>query len=294
MVQTFSSARSSSLTSGPGQGKIAALACDAAPSLQALPLALDGPTLGQFLAFERRRILVRNLQLPSKTLVSIVTLALLLSIALATATQPAQAQTFSVLYAFTGGADGGTPYAGLVLDNQGNLYGTTTQGGTGLLGCTLGCGTVFKVDASGNETVLHNFGEATSDGAAPLFGSLVRDGAGNLYGTTSFGGSHDSGTIFRLSTSGKETVISFTGGANGGFPYAGLVTDAAGNAYGTTYYRGTGCLPYGCGTVFKVSSTGKEAVLYSFTGGADGGYLWDGVVRDSAGNLYGPRSTVEH
>ncbi len=209
------------------------------------------------------------------------------AVALIFAPQPTQAQTFTVLYTFTGGADGGQPYAGLIVDNKGNLYGTTSEGGSGLLGCPKGCGTVFKVDSAGNETVLHNFGQITTDGASPMFGSLIRDSAGNLYGTTSFGGTYDSGTIFRLSASGKETVLSFAGGAKGGFPYAGLTPDTAGNVYGTTYYRGTGCPPYGCGTVFKVSSTGKETVLYSFTGGADGGYLWDGVVRDSAGNLYG-------
>jgi uncharacterized repeat protein (TIGR03803 family) len=237
--------------------------------------------------FELRRISVRNVRSQSKRLIPGMVLTFTLAVALVFAPQPAQAQTFTVLYTFTGGTDGGQPYAGLIVDSKVNLYGTTSEGGSGLLGCPKGCGTVFKVDSSGNETVLHTFGETTTDGASPLFGSLIRDNAGNLYGTTSFGGTYDSGTIFRLSTSGKETVFSFAGGAKGGFPYAGLTPDSAGNVYGTTYYRGTGCPPYGCGTVFKVSSAGKETVLYSFTGGADGGYLWDGVVRDSAGNLYG-------
>jgi uncharacterized repeat protein (TIGR03803 family) len=213
--------------------------------------------------------------------------AAVLMIGLMSAARFAQAQTFSVLYAFTGGTDGGQPYAGLIVDNNGNLYGTTTEGGSGLLGCPKGCGTVFKVDSGGNETVLRNFGETITDGASPLFGSLVRDNAGDLYGTTSFGGTDGDGTLFRLSPAGKETVLSFAGGAKGGFPYAGLTPDSAGNFYGTTYYRGTGCPPYGCGTVFKVSKTGKQSVLYSFTGGADGGYLWDGVVLDNTGNLYG-------
>jgi uncharacterized repeat protein (TIGR03803 family) len=230
---------------------------------------------------------VRNVGTRSKKLIPGTTLAFTLALALVYASQSAQAQTFTVLYTFTGGADGGQPVAGLILDNKGNLYGTTSEGGSGLLGCTVGCGTVFKVDTAGNETVLHSFGESITDGAYPQFGSLFRDGAGNLYGTTDFGGTYYSGTIFRLGATGKETVFSFPGGAKGGFPYAGLVPDTAGNVYGTTYYRGTGCPPYGCGTVFKVNSAGKETVLYSFTGGADGGNPWDGVVRDSAGNLYG-------
>jgi uncharacterized repeat protein (TIGR03803 family) len=141
----------------------------------------------------------------------------------------APAQTFTVLYNFTGGADGGTPYAGLVLDSSGNVYGTTSGGGSGLVGCISGCGTVFKVDSTGHETVLHNFGQVVTDGAYPLYGSLFRDGAGNLYGTTSFGGTSYSGTIFRIGPGGKETVFSFPGGAKGGFPYAGETPDAAGN-----------------------------------------------------------------
>jgi uncharacterized repeat protein (TIGR03803 family) len=223
----------------------------------------------------------------SKKLNSSTALAISLAIVLISAAHPAQAQTFSVLLTFTGGIDGGQPLAGLIVDNKGNLYGTTSRGGSGLLGCQQGCGTIFKVDPGGNETVLHSFGKVVTDGAYPLFGSLFRDSAGNLYGTTSSGGADGSGTIFRVSSTGKEASFSFPGGAMGGFPYAGLVPDAAGNVYGTTYYRGTGCPPYGCGTVFKVSGAGKETVLYSFAGGADGGYLWDGVVRDTAGNLYG-------
>jgi uncharacterized repeat protein (TIGR03803 family) len=233
---------------------------------------------------------VRNLRLPSKTLMSTISLASILSIALATATQPAQAQTFSVLYTFTGGADGGTPYAGLVLDNQGNLYGTTVAGGAGLFDCPTGCGTVFKLDTAGKETVLHSFGETSSDGEGPFYGYLVRDGAGNLYGTTDSGGTHGSGTIFRVSPTGKEVFFSFNG-SDGGFPLAGLVADTAGNFYGTTYVRGDGCPPYGCGTVFKVTSAGKETVLHSFTGAPDGDNPFAGLVADSAGNLYGTTVT---
>src|SRR5579863_2660879 len=198
-----------------------------------------------------------------------------------------QAQTFSVLYSFTDGADGGVPTTGVILDSAGNLYGTTSEGGLGRFDCPFGCGTVFKLDTAGNETVLHSFGETRTDGQTPFYGYLFRDGAGNLYGTTYAGGADGNGTIFRVSPTGKETVVSFSGGANGGFPYAGLIPDAAGNAYGTTDGRGTGCLPYGCGTVFKVNRAGKVTVLHSFTDGPDGAYPSAGLVRDSAGNLYG-------
>jgi uncharacterized repeat protein (TIGR03803 family) len=220
-------------------------------------------------------------------LVSISVLVLTLVIALVSAVPAAQAQTFTTLYSFTGGADGGTSYAGLVLDNAGNLYGVTTVGGSGLFGCVSGCGTVFKLDTGGQETVLHSFGSTVADGESPDLGYLFRDGAGNLYGTTSFGGAYESGTAFRVSPAGKEAVFSFTGGANGGFPAAGLVPDAAGNLYGTTLARGSGCLPHGCGMVFKLNSAGKETVLHSFTGTPDGDEPLAGLVRDNAGNFYG-------
>jgi uncharacterized repeat protein (TIGR03803 family) len=233
---------------------------------------------------------MRNVGVQFKRLTPIAALGFTVAISLVAVAPAAQAQTFNVLYSFTGGADGGASYAGLVRDSQGNLYGTTTSGGAGLFGCPQACGTVFKLDTAGNETVLHNFGETGSDGQAPYYGYLVRDGAGNLYGTASYGGAHGAGTIFRVSPSGKEVFFSFNG-ANGGFPFAGLVRDAAGNLYGTTYVRGSGCPPYGCGTVFKVSSKGKETVLHNFTGAPDGNNPFAGLVLDSAGNLYGTTAT---
>jgi uncharacterized repeat protein (TIGR03803 family) len=233
---------------------------------------------------------VRNVGTRSKKLIPGTTLAFTLALALVYASQSAQAQTFTVLYTFTGGADGGAPYAGLVLDGAGNLYGTTTAGGSGVFDCPTGCGTVFKLDTASNETVLHSFGETSTDGEAPFYGYLVRDGAGNLYGTTDSGGTHGSGTVFRVTPAGKEVFFSFTG-ADGGFPLAGLVSDTAGNFYGTTYVRGTGCPPYGCGTVFKINSKGKETILHSFTGAPDGDNPFAGLVRDSAGNLYGTTVT---
>lgn len=197
----------------------------------------------------------------------------------------ASGQTFTVLYTFTGAADGRAPYAGLVMDNAGNLYGTTYQGGSPTW-CPLGCGTVFKLDTAGNETVLHTFLGST-DGAYPSYGYLLRDLAGNLYATTFDGAAFGNGTAFRISAAGKDLFLPFSGGANGGHPSAGLISDSAGNFYGTTTYRGTGCAPYGCGTVFKISKTGNETVLHSFTGGSDGAFPYDQLLRDSAGNLYG-------
>jgi uncharacterized repeat protein (TIGR03803 family) len=232
---------------------------------------------------------MRKVRVRSERVIPSMVVVFALAIALAVvATPSAQAQTFTVLYSFTGsGVDGANPDAGLVQDGAGNLYGTTLYGGSGPFGCPFGCGTVFKVDTAGTETVLHSFGETAKDGESPDDGYLILDGAGNLHGTTVYGGADDSGTIYTLSAAGKETVLSFTSGAKGAFPYAGLILDKAGNGYGTTYARGSGCPPYGCGTVYKVSSAGKESVLYSFTGPPDGEWPKSALVRDSAGNLYG-------
>jgi len=184
----------------------------------------------------------------------------------------------AVLYSFTGGADGGIPEASVIRDSAGNLYGTTYQGGAS----TGGAGTVFKVDTTGKETVLYSFTGGV-DGGFPE-ASLVRDSAGNLYGTTTVGGGSNYGTVFKVDTTGEETVLySFMGGADGGAPWASLVRDSAGNLYGTTYDDGAS----GYGTVFKVDTTGEETVLYSFMGGADGEHPIAGLIRDSAGNLYG-------
>ena len=125
----------------------------------------------------------------------------------------------TVLYSFKGGTDGAIPFAGLVQDAQGNLYGTTTQGGTSNMG------TVFMVDTTGKETVLYSFTGTGGDGENP-YGGLVRDAQGNLYGTTVNGGTSGKGTVFELDTTGKETVLhSFTDAPDGALPKAGLVQD---------------------------------------------------------------------
>lgn len=136
----------------------------------------------------------------------------------------------------------------MLLDAAGNLYGNTYYGGD--LTCLPpdGCGTVFKLDRSDKERVLHSF-TAGADGIAPQ-GALVRDAAGNLYGTTPYGGTAGYGTVFKLDTSGTETVLhSFTGATDGAHPYDALVRDVAGNLYGTTAGGGA----YGHGVVFKLA-----------------------------------------
>ncbi len=210
-------------------------------------------------------------------------LTLFVAAVFATGSAQAQAYTERVLYSFQGGAGGAFPFAGLVRDAQGNLYGTTYGGGDPT--CISGCGIVFKVDTTGKETVLHTF--SSPDGQHPYAG-LVQDAQGILYGTTGYGGASGSGTVFKVDTTGEETVLySFTDRADGGFPVADLVLDAQGNLYGTTGYGGAS----GWGTVFKVDTTGKETVLYSFTIGADGSSPDAGLVRDAQGNLYGTTPT---
>ncbi len=193
---------------------------------------------------------------------------------------PAQALTETVLYSFTGVSDGKIP-SGLLADASGTLYGTTQTGGAS------GFGTVFSLPPSGQMTVLHDF-RGGADGAAPsLRASLIRDSAGNLYGTTILGGASNHGTVFEITAGGSEKILySFTGPTDGANPQAGLVQDAKGNFYGTTLAGGA----FGAGTVFKLTQAGKEQVLYSFTGGADGAAPVAPLVLDALGNLYGSAS----
>src|ERR1700722_944224 len=133
------------------------------------------------------------------------------------------------------------------------------------------------------ETVLYTF-TGSPDGASPWAG-LTRDHAGNFYGTTHDGGKPGQGTVFELTANGKETILySFRAYPDAAHPEAVLIRDAAGDLFGTTTYYGGAYL---WGAVFKVTKTSKETVLYSFTGGTDGGYPTGGVTRDAAGNLYG-------
>jgi len=196
----------------------------------------------------------------------------------------------TILHQFSGGSgDGANPYGDLIEDSSGNIYGTTMGGGSA------GSGTVFKLDSAGNESILYSFGPPP-DGANP-YGALLRDQAGNLYGTTSSGGTSNAGTVFELSPSGsgwteQPLLYEFTGGSNGGAPFAGLIADEQGNLYGTTYFGGD--LHCGCGVVFELSpspnGTWSEMVLYTFTGVPDGGNPEAALIRDTSGNLYSTTS----
>jgi uncharacterized repeat protein (TIGR03803 family) len=154
------------------------------------------------------------------------------------------AGTESVLYSFGATAsDGQQPYAGLLADSAGNLYGTTYIGGAN------NRGTVFKISAAGTESLLYSFGATASDGVGP-YADLITDSAGNLYGTTEQGGANDKGTVFKISAAGTESVLYSFGatGTDGATPYASLIVDSAGNLYGTTNGGGAN----GNGTVFKI------------------------------------------
>ena len=198
---------------------------------------------------------------------------------------PGGAET--VLYNFGNGADGQNPYAGVIFDNSGNLYGTTRLGGS------FSYGTAFELSRNGaggwTETGLYSFGAGPNDGRNPE-AVLVPDSSGNLYGTTVHGGANGFGTVFELLTNPlnnrccrEAPVYSFGSGSDGHNPFAGLIFDSSGNLYGTTSGGGI----YGKGTVFELSPSGTETVLYNFGNGADGQNPYAGVIFDSYGNLYG-------
>jgi uncharacterized repeat protein (TIGR03803 family) len=214
----------------------------------------------------------------------------------------ANASTFQLLHSFQGPTgDGSVNISGLVRDEAGNLYGTTEMGGSGThcrVGRKRGCGTVFKITPDGTETVIYSF-LGRPDGAFPNSGSLIIDADGNLVGTTTAGGRHTGhagcGTIFKVTPSGSESVLhSFDCSRGGRIPESGVVEDKAGNLYGTTTWGGhTGCHGNdGCGVVYKLAANGTYAVLYSFTGGADGGIPSGALTLDEAGNLYGTTQTA--
>jgi len=187
--------------------------------------------------------------------------------------------TESVLYNFTGAMGEYWPRAALVLDKKGNLYSTIAA-------------EVFEITASRTEKAFYYF-KGGADGYGTWAG-LVFDQKGNLYGTTANGGGSGCwgsgcGTVFKLAPDGTETVLyRFAGGVDGYSPMAGLVLDKRGNLYGTTELGGgLGCGGSGCGTVFEVTPTGTETVLYSFQGTPDGSYPRGGLIFDKEGNLYG-------
>jgi uncharacterized repeat protein (TIGR03803 family) len=205
--------------------------------------------------------------------------------------------TETTLYSFQGGSDGFSPLSSLLMDAQGDLFGTTLDGGSfSGTDCThAGCGTVFELKPDGTKPVLYTF-MGGSDGWAPQ-GALIADKSGNLYGTTTGGGdttcpnaSSGCGTVFEIGPGGTETELyAFHGGSDDGSTPAGaLVADAAGNFYGTTFTGGDcSIINNGCGTVFKVAADGTETVLHAFRDTNDGAIPEDGLVMDNKGNLFG-------
>jgi uncharacterized repeat protein (TIGR03803 family) len=232
--------------------------------------------------------------------------------------------TLTTLYSFMGLTDGKWPQAALIQASDGNLYGTTWQGGAydngtvfrittdgalttlysfagtdgawstasliqandgNLYGTTSANGTVFKITTGGTFTTLYRFTGGT-DGDTPRSG-LIQADDGNLYGTTAGGGANGAGTVFRITTGGTLTTLySFTGKADGANPYAGLIQAGDGNLYGTTAGGGAN----GAGTVFRITTGGTLTTLYSFTGKADGANPYAGLIQASDGNLYGTTS----
>jgi uncharacterized repeat protein (TIGR03803 family) len=184
------------------------------------------------------------------------------------------------LYSFTGGNDGARPYAGLMQASDGNLYGTTEDGGTN------GYGAVFRITTNGTLTSLYSF-TGGHDGANPR-GGLVQASDGKLYGTTANGGTNFDGTIFRITTNEAfASIYSFTGGRDGTFPEASLVQASDGYLYGTTYQGGISNGITGYGAVFRITTNGVMTPLYSFTNGGDGSAPAAGLVQANDGNLYG-------
>jgi uncharacterized repeat protein (TIGR03803 family) len=204
-----------------------------------------------------------------------------------------QAGKETVLHRFTGGADGAFPQD-LTSDTAGNLYGAT--GGSYNQGNT---GTIFRMDTGGVMSILYTF-PGGAGGNSPRW-RLLRNANGVVYGVTQFGGdttcpvaSSGCGVVFKLGTTGKESVLhTFNQQARDGqIPSGGLV-DAAGSLYGATFYGGTknSTCTFGCGIVYRIDKSGKYAVLHRFTGGADGWIPTGSLTEDSAGNIYGT-STV--
>jgi uncharacterized repeat protein (TIGR03803 family) len=194
----------------------------------------------------------------------------------------------TVLHAFAGGTDGANPLGGLIADQAGNFYGTTSSGGGTACGGG-GCGTVFKLTADGTETVLHAFAGG-ADGATPAAG-LVTDGE-SFYGTTQAGGSNlcggnGCGTIFAVGPDGSESILHAFAGSDGSFPVAKLLLNN-GILYGTTEFGGSDrCSGSGCGTVFQLPASGRLHLLHRFKSLKDGAYPVAGLIVDGLGNFFG-------
>lgn len=249
----------------------------------------------------------------TQSVVNAAVMAAILFLVTTGATSAAKAQTFTVIHTFTGqGQDGANPYAGLVMDRGGNLYGTTRNGGNGPCATqyTKGCGTVFKMRYSGSGWLyqpLYSFtGYYDGDGAYPEYGALTIGADGSFYGTTTqggdageCGGNRGCGTVFNLKPSPtrppsvfspwtEKVLYSFQQAPDGNIPSGQLVFDSAGNLYGTTFYGGA--YYYYWGTVFELTPSAggwTETIIHSFGNGEDGNEPYGGLFIDPAGNLWG-------
>jgi uncharacterized repeat protein (TIGR03803 family) len=206
-------------------------------------------------------------------------------------TQSGRSWIHTVLYSFTGGADGGEPYKGVTLDAQGNIYGTAVTGGTGF--CEGGCGVAYKLTNSGgtwSQTVIHSF-SGGDDGSGPGAG-LTIDNQGNLYGMAPTGGAYGLGVIYRLhpDASGNwsfKVIHTFTGGTDGATGSAGRLLLHAGHLYGVATAGGAN----GKGVAFDLTPSQAAEwnlrTIYAFRGQPDAGFPYGGLLLDASGNLYG-------
>jgi uncharacterized repeat protein (TIGR03803 family) len=197
----------------------------------------------------------------------------------------------TVLYSFTGGADGGEPYKGVTIDREGNLYGTAVTGGSG--SCEGGCGVAYKLRHTGStwtQTVIHAF-TGGDDGSGPG-ARLTVDWIGNVYGMAPTGGANGLGTIYKIHRGQNgvwnlKVIHTFTGGADGSTGSAGRMIVRDGHLYGAATTGGT----YGSGVVFQL--TPREVgewnfrTIYSFRGQPDGSFPYGALLFDAWGNIYG-------
>lgn len=211
---------------------------------------------------------------------SLVSLLFSLSFLLIAAAATATAQTYTVLHYFEGAPDGQRPRAVLYRDAAGNLYGTTSSGGTGQF-----AGVIFRLDSSGNETILHYFN--VPFGAYP-WGGLVADAEHNAYGTTQNGGStacspDSCGVVYKLAKSRQYTFLHYFTGVDGAYPVGTLVRDPQGNLYGTTTWGGA----HDGGVIFEIDASGNFQVLHDLDGSHDGYTPYGSLIRGKLGYLYG-------
>jgi uncharacterized repeat protein (TIGR03803 family) len=202
----------------------------------------------------------------------------------------AWASTEKVLWNFKGGSDGSEPWSNyFISDAKGNLYAATAAGGT------YSAGTVFMLSPAGKETVLYEFKGSNGDGSAP-HGRLAFDADGEIYGTTQGGGINGTGTVYRLSPKSgggwtEKVIYNFSAtGADGTAPSAGMTIAADGTMYSTTPDGGA----FGAGTVFSLKKTSKgwkQTVIQNLNGSSNGGFPYEGLMMDTAGNLYGAAPT---